>query len=152
MNTEGTWENKKIFKKMWNRMRRQITFNTKIEVIHNKILPQYVEFETPTLKDSWTFWFSSLASHYFYMCSTLVIPFQKSLQINCLCPESVPNRFSFTIIYKRSTSMNDFTSATVQIYIISSVSKVLDQYILVKTLKQLTPGFHIIMKTKMLHH
>lgn len=48
--------------------------------------------------------------------------------------------------------MNDFTSATVQIYIISSVSKVLDQYILVKTLKQQTQGFHIIMKTKLPHH
>lgn len=48
-------------------MRRQITFNTKIEVhvlIHNKILPQYVEFETPTLEDSLTSWFSSPASRY----------------------------------------------------------------------------------------
>lgn len=109
---------REIFKRMWNRMRRQITFNTKIEVlIHNKILPQYVEFETLTLEDSLTSWFSSPASRYSDIWSTLVIPSQKSLRINCLCPKSVPNRFSFTIIYKMSTSVNDFTLAAVQILI-----------------------------------
>lgn len=48
-------------------MRRQITFYTKIEELKytlNKILPQYVEFETPTLEDSLTSWFSSPASRY----------------------------------------------------------------------------------------